>query len=128
MNSYILGIGGILFRSNNPEETRNWYKTHFGLESEKWGAYFQWRMQDNAEKSAGTTWCAFKNDTDYFGESGQEFMVNYIVRDMDELLQNLAKQGIGQVKPAENTDFGKFAWVNDSDGRRIELWEPAAES
>jgi predicted enzyme related to lactoylglutathione lyase len=124
MKEFITGIGGVFYRSKNPNETRNWFETHFGLKSESWGCVFPWREFDNAELEGNTTWCPFKSETEYFGNSDQQFMINYRVRDLDLLLENLEQAGVKTVKPKEESEFGKFAWVEDIDGYRIELWEP----
>lgn len=128
MKSYITGIGGVFFRSQNPEKCKAWYMENMGLKSESWGKMFAWRDYDNPEKPGSTSWGPFKNETDYFGNSGQEFMINYRVTNLEELLEHLKTKGIAVVKETESYEYGKFAWIDDADGRRIELWEPADEA
>lgn len=124
MKEHVTGIGGIFFRSKNVNDTKKWYAENLGLKSESWGAIFAWRYADNSEITGSTSWSPFANETDYFGNSGQEFMVNYRVVNLDELLTELKSKGIETVKATESHEYGKFAWIDDLDGRRIELWEP----
>lgn len=124
----ITGIGGVFFKSGNTEAIRNWYTVHLGLESEPWGTFFPWRDYQHPDTPGSTTWGVFDSESDYFGPSGQEFMVNYRVNDLEALLESLARSGIFPVKSLENHDYGKFAWIDDADGRRIELWEPRDEA
>lgn len=122
----IIGIGGIMFRSENPTATREWYAQHLGLQSESYGAVFQWRNHQNPDQEGATAWCTMPNNTDYFGSNlNQQFMVNYIVENLTELLAELESNGIHQVKPREDSEFGHFAWIKDLNGQQIELWEPA---
>lgn len=125
MESYITGIGGILFRSDDPQKTRDWYAAHFGLKSESWGAVFSWATGEGDTNPGSTAWAPFPRSTEYFGSSGQEFMVNYRVRNLKELLEKLEAAGVKQERPMESSEFGSFAWITDADGRRIELWEAA---
>ena len=125
MKEYITGIGGVFFRGQDPAKTMAWYREHLGLDCNQWGKTFEWKQTDGA---LGTTqWTVFKSDTDYYGPSGQQFMVNYRVRDLEELLEKLKGEGIYPVKPMESHEYGKFAWIDDADGYRIELWEPIDE-
>ena len=124
MKSYITGIGGIFFRSKDKDATIQWYQDNLGQTTESWGKMFAFREFDDPTKTGSLTWCPFKDETDYFGDSGQEFMINYRVTNLDELLVELAAKGIHTVKETESHEYGKFAWINDADGRRIELWEP----
>jgi len=85
---------------------------------------FFWRERDTPDRLGFTVWSAFPRDTDYFGPSGQSFMINYRVRDLDVLLKRLQVQGVRQVGKVEKFSYGRFAWIVDGDGNRIELWEP----
>ena len=125
---FVTGIGGVFFRTDDPESTRTWYREHLGIEGEGPGVSYYWREQDNPERVGFTVWSVFPEDTEYFGESSQDFMVNYRVRDLDLLLERLENAGIEQVKELEEYSYGRFAWVEDVDGNRIELWEPVYES
>jgi predicted enzyme related to lactoylglutathione lyase len=124
MKSYITGIGGVFFRASAPQQTRDWYLQHFGLESQSWGAVFEWKNFENPSLSGSTSWCPFSNENDYFGNPNQQYMINYRVRDIEELVSKLMNDGIVIAKEMESSDFGKFVWINDPDGNRIELWEP----
>lgn len=124
MKPQITGIGGIFFRTTDTNRTRAWYKEHLGLASESWGTSFPWRDYEHPDNPGSTTWGVFADESDYFGNSGQEFMINYRVNDLDALLESLERQGIFPVKSTETFDYGKFVWIDDVDGRRIELWEP----
>lgn len=121
----VTGIGGIFFRSKDKSATGEWYKEHLGLDVEDWGGTsFLWRERENPDKKGSTVWSPFAEDTDYFGKSGQEFMINLRVRDLDAVLAQLEKEGVTVLDDREESDFGRFAWIVDCDGRRVELWEP----
>lgn len=121
----IIGIGGVMFKSADPNATREWYKQNLGLNSETWGATFQWRNFENPDIEGATAWCTMPQNTAYFGKPEQQFMVNYIVENLTELLEELTSNGIQQVKDREDSEFGHFAWIEDVNGQRVELWEPA---
>lgn len=123
---HVTGIGGVLFRSPDPAATRAWYATHLGIQSEAWGAIFPFREHHAPEVEGFVAWSVSPDDTTYFGESGQRFMLNYRVRDMETLLVKLRAEGVVFEKPPEDSDFGKFAWIRDGDGNRVELWQPPA--
>ena len=123
MKKRVTGIGGIFFKSENPDQTKEWYNKHLGLETDQYGCLFKWR--DYETKEAGTTqWSVFKKDTDYFGSSDKEFMMNYRVENLVELLEVLRKEGVEVIGKMEEYEYGKFGWILDPEGRKIELWEP----
>jgi catechol 2,3-dioxygenase-like lactoylglutathione lyase family enzyme len=119
----ILGIGGIFFKSANQQQTRDWYSKHLGLADKGGGAMLPWREKDSPEKEHVTAWTVFPENTRYF-EPSQAFMVNYIVDDLDALLERLQKEGVKIDAKRQNADFGRFAWIYDPDGNKIELWQP----
>lgn len=123
----VTGIGGVFFKADDPEETRNWYRQHLGIEGEGPGVNFFWRENDDPERVGFTVWSVFPRGTEYFGRESQEFMINYRVRGLDLLLTRLEGQGIAQVGELEEYAYGRFAWIEDNDGNRIELWEPVYE-
>lgn len=123
----VTGIGGVFFRVADPETTRAWYRQHLGVEGEGQGVNFWWREQEDPDRLGFTVWSAFPRDTDYFGPGAQEFMINYRVRDLDALLARLKAEGIQQVGAVEEYSYGRFAWIVDIDGNRVELWEPTAQ-
>ncbi len=118
----VTGIGGLFFKTENPDMLKKWYKKHLGFNTDDWGCTFWWK--DSNEKKASTQWSPFKSDTDYFSPSKKEFMFNYRVADLKKLLAQLKKEGVTNVGKIEEYDYGKFAWILDPDGNKIELWEP----
>jgi len=125
MKNRVTGIGGIFFTTKDTEALRAWYDQHLGIKSESWGCSFPWRQQDNPEKAGSTAWCLFRMDTDYFQPSQHPYMLNYRVENLDELLTILESEGVEILPARESSEFGKFAWILDPEGRKIELWEPA---
>ncbi len=123
----VTGIGGIFFKANDPDALRKWYGDHLGIESEgDSGAMFSWREAENPEQEGFTTWSAFPADTRYFDPSKAPFMINYRVADLDLLLQQLRDEGVEVDPRIEEYEYGRFAWIMDPEGNRIELWEPPA--
>ena len=120
----VTGIGGIFFKVADPAATRAWYAEHLGLPVDKYGVTFR----SETDPKAQTVWSPFKADTDYFGSGPQDFMVNYRVDDLDALLDALKAKGIAQVGTPLDESYGKFAWIIDCDGRKIELWQPKASA
>jgi catechol 2,3-dioxygenase-like lactoylglutathione lyase family enzyme len=120
----VTGIGGIFFKANNPDELREWYRKHLGIESESWGFAFRW--PDDPQTDGGTTaWSIFPANTKYFAPSDKPFMINFRVADIHSLVANLRDEGV-QVDKIDESEFGKFCWVSDPEGNRVELWEPPA--
>jgi len=107
-----------------PQKSKDWYRSNLGIDSQDWGTSFYWFQSKEDKHPHLTNWSPFAQDADYFGDSGQEFMINYIVKDMDGLIAHLKAQNISLLKPKEVFEYGTFIWIKDSDGRRIELWEP----
>jgi predicted enzyme related to lactoylglutathione lyase len=120
----ILGIGGIFFKSANKDQLSAWYRDKMGIDHDKYGAIFKWRSMDEPAKENLTIWSIFPASSDSFAPSPASFMINYIVDDMDALLEKLRNSGV-QIDPKrEDAEYGRFAWVYDPDGNKIELWEP----
>jgi predicted enzyme related to lactoylglutathione lyase len=122
----VTGIGGIFFKSANPEKLYQWYESHLGIRRspDGTGAVFEWREANDTENPGITVWSIFPQDTKYFDPSCAGFMINYRVDDLDALLEALKRED-AQVDPhREDYDYGRFAWITDPDGNRIELWEP----
>lgn len=113
----VTGIGGVFFRSPDPEKLRAWYRDHLGLSSEQWGKVFQWAG------SGSTTWGPFKDTSDYF-PAEQRFMINYRVLDLDAMLAQLREAGARVDDKVEASEYGRFGWGFDCDGNRFELWQP----
>lgn len=120
----VTGIGGVFFKARDPDALRAWYRDHLGLEAGPQGTTFLWRHEDDPGTLGRTVWSVFPEDSDYFGPSGQRFMLNYRVADLDRALTALAAAGVTPVKEPEEYPYGRFAWVEDAEGNRIELWEP----
>jgi len=120
----VTGIGGIFFKARDPEQLREWYRRHLGIESENWGGFaFQWA--DDPQTDGGmTVWTVFPDSTKYFGPGDQPFMINFRVADLDALVAQLRTEGV-EAK-SEASEFGKFGWITDPEGNRVELWEPPA--
>jgi len=121
----VTGIGGIFFKAKDPDKLREWYRLHLGIESESWGGFaFQWQT-DPRSASGSTIWSPFADDTKYFEPSQKPFMINFRVEDLHALLAELRAEGV-EVSKTEESEFGKFSWVMDPEGNRVELWEPPA--
>ncbi len=121
----VTGLGGVFFRAEKPEELYEWYEKHLGLKRDSSEAVvFKWRHHDDKEKPGMTVWAIFPRDTPYFDPSRSSFMMNFRVDDLDALLKVLQEEGV-QIDPhREDYDYGRFAWIMDPEGNRIELWEP----
>ena len=120
----ITGIGGIFFKCQDPNKTKDWYKNSLGLKTDQWGAPFEFRMADRPDIRAYTQWSTFPSDTKYFDPSENEFMINYRVENLEEYIEELKKKGVVICDEIETFDYGKFIHILDVDGRKIELWEP----
>lgn len=123
----VTGIGGIFFKSKDPQASKDWYRQHLGIEAGQYGAVFKWLQQDNPTKEGNTAWNAFPASTEYFDPSDQEFMINYRVENLEALLPLLIAEGVTVIGEMESFDYGKFAWILDPEGQKIELWEPVDE-
>ena len=121
----VRGIGGIFFKSDNPEALYAWYEKHLGITGRpNEGAMFAWRRPEDASKEELTVWSIFPASTKYFDPSKAQFMMNYIVDDLDATLAELRAAGVQVDERVERHDYGNFGWIMDPDGNRIELWEP----
>lgn len=121
----VTGIGGIFFKANDPKQLKAWYQQHLGITPDKDGyVAFHWRENDDPEQSGLTVWEAFAHDTKYFEPSQAAFMINYRVDDLDGLLSELRNAGVQVDDRVEEYEYGRFGWVMDPEGNRIELWEP----
>ena len=120
----ILGIGGVFFKSDNRDQMRDWYAKHLGIADKGGGATLPWREHDDPQKEHVTAWSVFPSSTTYFDPGHASFMINYIVDDMDALLDRLKEEGVKIDAKRGNESYGRFAWIYDSDGNKIELWQP----
>ncbi|MGV6828331.1 MAG: VOC family protein [Flavobacteriales bacterium] len=122
MKKRVTGIGGIFFKTNDPKKTREWYKNHLGLTTDDYGCTFHWN-NEKGEKCT-TQWSPFKKDTNYFKPSKKEFMMNFRVENLVELLKLLKEEGVTIIGEIQEFEYGKFGWILDPEGNKIELWEP----
>ena len=120
----ITGIGGIFFRSKNPEETTKWYRKNLGLVTDDYGAAFEFRNADNPDEINYLRWSPFEEKTDYFKPSKKEFMINYRVQNIEGMVKKLKENGITVVDEIATYEYGKFVHIMDPEGNKIELWEP----
>lgn len=120
----VTGIGGIFFKSPDVPRLSAWYEKHLGLKPDQGCVNFKWRDADDAEKTGRTVWSIFPADTKYFDPSKSPFMINYRVENLDALLETLKAEGVTVAPEREDGQYGRFAWIIDPDGNRIELWEP----
>lgn len=125
--AHIRGIGGVFFKSKDPKKLQEWYVEKLGLKPDKAGyIYFKWA---DLTEPGYTLWAPFPEDTNYFEPSQAEFMVNFVVSDLEQFVEELRAKGVEvDDKGVEATEQGKFAWCVDPEGNRIELWEPNNES
>jgi predicted enzyme related to lactoylglutathione lyase len=111
------------FKAQDPAKLAGWYQEHLGVPAGEYGADFHWREKDHPEKTGRTIWSLFPADTDYFKSP---VMINYRVADLDKMLEQLRQAGV-TVEKVEDSDYGRFAWVIDPEGNRVELWELKGE-
>ena len=118
----VTGIGGIFFRSEDPDALTAWYMEHLGLEAGDDNSVLFRAGPDHG--TTATLWAPFRQDTDYFG-GPKEWMVNFRVSDLDAMLHQLREAAVEVEDATEDTEYGRFGWARDPEGNRIELWEPA---
>jgi len=121
----VTGIGGIFFKCKDPKQMKEWYKTHLGLDTNDYGATFEWADASDPGKKGSTTWSPFSETTKYFEPSTKDFMINYTVSDLEGLVEDLKKAGVAIIDKIESYDYGKFVHIMDMEGNKIQLWEPA---
>lgn len=125
MDQRVTGIGGVFFKARDPESLREWYRRHLGLDVQSWGGVtFRWEEPGAPSTNGATVWSLFPANTDYFAPSSQPFMINYRVPDLTGILEALRAEGCTVDDRTEVSEFGKFGWVMDPEGNRIELWQP----
>jgi catechol 2,3-dioxygenase-like lactoylglutathione lyase family enzyme len=121
----VTGIGGVFFKSDDPEKMYQWYEQHLGIKRANGYVSFRWRGDPDTEEEGLTTWSVFNRNSKYFDPSRAQFMINYRVDDLDALLEALRAEGV-EIDPKRDGDdiCGRFAWITDPEGNKIELWEP----
>jgi len=121
----VTGIGGIFFKTENPEKIRKWYNKNLGLVTNEYGSMFEFRQSETPDKKAYLQWSPFDKNTKYFDPSEKEFMINYRVQNIEELVEELKQNGVIILDTLETYDYGKFIHILDPENNKIELWEPA---
>jgi len=120
----VRGVGGVFFKAVDPERLSKWYRDILGIPMEPFGgAFFRWSQLD-ASKGAGTVFSPFKADTEYFSPSEKPFMINFVVDDLDAMLKQAREAGAVVDDKITEESYGKFGWLMDPEGNRIELWQP----
>lgn len=121
----VTGIGGIFFKAKDPKVLAAWYTKHLGIDVQEWGgAAFTW-ADDAGNPVKGTTiWSVGAADGDQFAPSKAPFMINYRVDDLAALLAALRKEGCNVLDKTDDSEYGKFGWVMDPEGNKVELWQP----
>jgi len=117
------GVGGIFFKCKDPKKVREWYAAHLGLNTNQYGAVFEWRQGADTTKKGFTQWSPFTEKTKYFEPSTKDFMINYRVENLEGLVEQLRKDSVAIVDKIETVEYGKFVHIMDVEGNKIELWE-----
>ena len=120
----VTGIGGIFFFSDNPDEMKEWYRKNLGLETNEYGSSFEFRNANRPEEINYLQWSPFEKGSEYFEPSKKEFMINYRVQNIQGLVNKLKANGVTIIDEIETFEYGKFVHIMDSEGNKIELWEP----
>ena len=121
----VTGIGGIFFKAKDAPSLQVWYKRHLGIDVQVWGgAAFTWSDDEGKPVSGTTIWSISPEDSDQFAPSSARFMINYRVDDLEALFRVLKEEGCNVIDKIDESDYGKFAWVIDPEGNKVELWEP----
>jgi predicted enzyme related to lactoylglutathione lyase len=122
----VTGIGGIFFYSDNPQESQEWYAKNLGLEINDWGSSsFESRNVDNPDKIDALQWKPFKKGEEHFSPSKKDFMINYRVQNIEGLVNKLKENGVTILDSIATYGYGKFVHILDTEGNKIELWEPS---
>ena len=119
----VIGFGGIFFKSRDPQALREWYAKHLGMQVGDFGAMFE----EDASRPGCTLWVPFGAETNHFAPSARDFMLNFRVDDLQGLLAKLRAEGVDVDPKVQEDENGRFGWIMDPEGTRIELWQPPAE-
>lgn len=125
MSKKVIGIGGIFFKCQNTDIMKDWYSKNLGLVTDEHGSTFKSRNETNPDEINYLQWSPFSDDTKYFEPSKKEFMINYRVENLEELVKELKKDGVEIIDSIEEFEYGKFIHILDPEGNKIELWEPS---
>jgi predicted enzyme related to lactoylglutathione lyase len=120
----VTGIGGVFFKCKDPKKIKEWYNTHLGFDANEYGMNFEWREEADSTKKGSTQWSPFSETTKYFAPSTKDFMINYRVENLVDLVEQLKKDGVTIVDTIQVYDYGKFVHIMDIEGNKVELWEP----
>jgi len=121
----VTGIGGVFFKARDPQILRDWYGKHLGIPNmSKYGGLFEWKDQDDPDSYGHTVWSPMEEKTTYFDPGNSRLMINYRVENLLVMLEQLKEEGVQVVGKVEEYNYGKFGWILDPDGNKIELWEP----
>ncbi len=123
-NKKVTGIGGIFFKSKEPDKVKEWYQKNLGLITNDYGSLFESRTIDNPDKKEYLQWSLFPENTNYFDPSKKDFMINYKVENLTELVEELKQNGVIILDSIEEFEYGKFIHILDPENNKIELWEP----
>ena len=121
------GIGGIFFRAKDPKALQEWYRQHLGVDVQSWGgASFDWTDAEGKPVAGTTAWLITPQDSKKFDPGSASFMVNYRVDDLHALVKVLKEEGCNVLEKIDDSEYGKFGWVIDPEGNKVELWQPPA--
>ena len=121
----VTGIGGIFFKAKDAPALQAWYKRHLGVDVQAWGGTsFSWADSDGEPTGGSTIWSVGPESTEQFAPSHAPFMINYRVEDLRALVAVLREEGCDVLDKTDDSEFGKFAWVMDPEGNKVELWQP----
>jgi predicted enzyme related to lactoylglutathione lyase len=120
----VTGIGGVFFTCDDPKKQKEWYATHLGIPN---GGVFEWRDKENPDHVCSSVLGLFKKDTDYLKPGTKDHMLNFRVDNLVELIEQLKQEDVEVVGDIQDHDYGKFGWIMDPEGNKIELWEPKGE-
>ncbi len=120
----VTGIGGVFFKCQDPKKVTEWYQKHLGLDTNPYGATFEWYESPDSPTKAQTQWTPFSEKSTYFEPSQKDFMINYRVANLEQLVEALTEEGVTILDKIETYDYGKFVHILDNEGNKIQLWEP----
>jgi predicted enzyme related to lactoylglutathione lyase len=123
----VTGIGGIFFKAKDAPALQAWYKRHLGIDVQDWGgAAFSWADAEGKPVGGTTAWSIGDTKGEPYGPSNAPFMINYRVHDVHALVKALRQEGCNVLDKVDESEYGKFAWVIDPEGNKVELWQPPA--
>ena|SRR2546425_7795023 len=123
----VTGLGGVFFKTRNPEHIKRWYREHLGIKSDQYGAIFRWLDPRSPKTKGYTVWAPFPWKTKSFLPGKGSFMINFRVKNLKALLAALRKERVRIVGKFDECEYGKFGWIMDPEGNKVELWEPPAQ-